>query len=70
VNGLPATGDSVSGPANLSGAFSNGLALVSQSQKACYEVFAGTGQAGQYEENPPSFSLPAWIASEEGQTTA
>ena len=35
VNGLPATGDSVSGPANLSGAFSNGLALVSQSQKAC-----------------------------------
>ena len=35
VNGRPATGDSVNGPAYLSGAFSNGLALVSLSQKAC-----------------------------------
>ena len=35
VNGRPATGDSVSGPAYLRGAFSNGLALVSASQQAC-----------------------------------
>jgi hypothetical protein len=35
VNGRPATGDSVGGPAYLRGAFSNGLALVSASQQAC-----------------------------------
>ena len=35
VNGRPATGDSVSGPAFLRGAFSNGLALVSANQQAC-----------------------------------
>jgi hypothetical protein len=35
MNGRPATGDTVSGPAFLRGAFSNGLALVSASQQAC-----------------------------------
>jgi hypothetical protein len=35
VNGRPATGDTVNGPAFLRGAFSNGLALVSASQQAC-----------------------------------
>ena len=35
VNGRPATGDSVSGPSYLRGAFSNGLALVSLSQQIC-----------------------------------
>jgi hypothetical protein len=35
VNGRPAAGDTVSGPAYLRGAFSNGLALVSANQQAC-----------------------------------
>ncbi len=35
MNGRPATGDAVGGPAFLRGAFSNGLALVSASQQAC-----------------------------------
>jgi len=35
VNEKPATGDRVSGPAVLSGAFSSGLALVSLGQQAC-----------------------------------
>jgi len=35
VNGHPAGGGDISGPAILSGAFSGGLAIVSNSQKAC-----------------------------------
>lgn len=35
INGRPAKGDTVGGPAFLHGAFSNGLALVSLSQQAC-----------------------------------
>jgi hypothetical protein len=35
VNGQPATGDTVGGPAYLRGAFSNGLAMVSADQQAC-----------------------------------
>jgi hypothetical protein len=35
INGRPALGDNLEGPSVLSGAFSGGLAIVSQSQKAC-----------------------------------